>query len=378
METSSIMRTLTLIALACNLLSLGQQTHAACTAKEHVDVEGQQDCAASYAPRQGPDVPDGKCAFLSAHEISVYALLALYNSAGGTRWYNSRGWGDCESEEGICSWYGVECEAGAVIAVKLSDNNLQGVVPEAFFKNLPLLERVDLSFNKLRGALPKALWGGTQRINSLLTTLQISHNSLSGSIPNLSGLRYLTTLNLAVNRLSGALPKFPPSLFLIDLSTNMLSGQLRPDILRLPVLQTCDFSNNNLQGPLPDIPLTSKLSYLRISNNLLSGLVPPSWGSAEFLNRIDISGNALYGELSPSLYSLWRLPSNDLLTVEKNTTITSVVCGFHLDLSQTCVSGDVSSLLWSSQGGEVEGGGCFLGGTLDLRDTRTAECVALQ
>lgn len=113
------------------------------------------------------------------------ALIDIYNSTQGGSWKNNFGWG---SSLNVCDWYGVTCECELtqddcettdtnVIRLLLTDNNLNGVFPNAV---------ADLGS---------------------LETLNLSHNSLEGSLPDaISDLFFLENLYLGFNRFSGHVP----------------------------------------------------------------------------------------------------------------------------------------------------------------------------
>lgn len=57
------------------------------------------------------------------------ALVALYNATGGPDWTRNDDW---LSDKPLRDWYGITSDsAGRVIAVGLSDNGLEGVLPAA-------------------------------------------------------------------------------------------------------------------------------------------------------------------------------------------------------------------------------------------------------
>lgn len=106
-----------------------------------------------------------------------------------------------------------------------------------------------------------------------LRVLSLQNNSLSGPIPDLSGLKNLKSLFLDHNAFSGT---FPPS------------------ILTLHRLRTVDFSYNNLTGPLPTGLINiERLNYLHLEWNHFNGSVPALNQSS--LKSFNVSGNNLTG-----------------------------------------------------------------------------------
>ena len=176
------------------------------------------------------------------------ALIALYNSTGGSGWTNNDGW---DSTEPLDTWFGVTTDAnGRVTELDLSGNNLRGTVP-AQLATLTELTSLDLSGNQLRGAISPELRG-----LSHLTTLDLSANRFSGAIPpELGDLSPLTSLDLSGNQLSGAIPLELGSLARLtslDLGGNQLSGTIPDWLSDLSQLRSLYLNGNQLSGCVPD------------------------------------------------------------------------------------------------------------------------------
>lgn len=92
------------------------------------------DCAAQTA------MPEDQC----------LALVALYNSAGGSGWVDDSGW---MSSPDPCGWYGVTCSEGQVVALDLFGNNLTGTLPIEI-GSLTGLRTLTLNDNSLSGEIP--------------------------------------------------------------------------------------------------------------------------------------------------------------------------------------------------------------------------------
>ncbi|XP_024020179.1 probable inactive receptor kinase At5g67200 [Morus notabilis] len=144
----------------------------------------------------------------------------------------------------FCKWAGIQCVQSRVVRLVIQGLHLGGT----FANNT--LTRLDQ-----------------------LRVLSLQNNSLTGPIPDLSGLRNLKSLFLDRNYFSGS---FPPS------------------ILFLHRLRTVDLSYNNLTGSLPaSIANLDRLSYLRLEWNHFNGSVPPmNQSSLKFFN---VSGNNFTG-----------------------------------------------------------------------------------
>lgn len=110
--------------------------------------------------------------------------------------------------------------------------------------------------------------------NGSMIYLDLSYNSLSGSIPDSFGaMAFLQVLNLGHNRLSGNIPDSFGGLKdigVLDLSHNNLQGFIPGSLGMLSFLSDLDVSNNNLTGPIPTGGQLITFSPSRYANN--SGL----------------------------------------------------------------------------------------------------------
>ncbi|OMP03896.1 hypothetical protein COLO4_10127 [Corchorus olitorius] len=146
----------------------------------------------------------------------------------------------------FCDWQGVTCYQQKVVRLILEDLDLGGVFAPDTLSHLDQLR-----------------------------VLSLQNNSLTGPIPDLSGLINLKTLFLDHNFFTGS---FPPS------------------ILSLHRIRTLDLSYNNLTGPLPtSLASLDPLYYLRLDWNNFNGTIPPLNQSS--LKAFSISGNNLTGAI---------------------------------------------------------------------------------
>ena len=102
--------------------------------------------------------------------------MALYNATDGADWTDNINW---LSDGPLDDWYGVTTDAnGRVTTLDLSDNQLSGSIP-AQLGNLSSLERLDLSGNQLSGEIPPEL----DNLADTLTQWQFAGNQFSGCVP---------------------------------------------------------------------------------------------------------------------------------------------------------------------------------------------------
>ncbi|KAK6278283.1 hypothetical protein POUND7_018606 [Theobroma cacao] len=146
----------------------------------------------------------------------------------------------------FCDWQGVTCYEQKVVRLILEDLDLGGIFTPNTLSHLDQLR-----------------------------VLSLQNNSLTGPIPDLSGLINLKSLFLDHNFFTGS---FPPS------------------ILSLHRIRTLDLSYNNITGPIPNsLASLDRLYYLRLDWNRFNGTVPPLNQSS--LKTFSISGNNLTGAI---------------------------------------------------------------------------------
>ncbi|XP_061347518.1 probable LRR receptor-like serine/threonine-protein kinase At2g24230 [Gastrolobium bilobum] len=166
-------------------------------------------------------------------------------------------------------------ELKSIVSLNISGNSFEGSVMGVFQERL---EVVDLSRNKFQGHIPQVQHNSNYNWSHLVY-LDLSENQLSGEIfQNLNESLNLKHLNLAHNRFTRQ--KFPriemlPGLEYLNLSKTSLVGHIPDGISQLTNLDALDLSMNHLTGNI--LLLSNKhLQILDLSNNNLSGPVPPS------------------------------------------------------------------------------------------------------
>ncbi|GJR38748.1 kinase-like domain-containing protein [Tanacetum coccineum] len=157
---------------------------------------------------------------------------------------------------------------------------------------------------------------------SLLNTIYLNSNKLEDLIPSsLGNCTKLTVFSLADNRLSGKIPKQIIQLSSLsiglDLSQNSLSGSIPLDIKDLKMLNILDLSYNNLSGTITsNLGECVSLTTLKLQGNQFQGIIPSSISSLRGLEVLDMSQNNLSGKI-PQFLDKWvsleflNLSSND-------------------------------------------------------------------
>eukprot|EP00002_Diphylleia_rotans_P016664 TRINITY_DN3242_c0_g1_i2.p1 TRINITY_DN3242_c0_g1~~TRINITY_DN3242_c0_g1_i2.p1 ORF type:complete len:1755 (+),score=304.09 TRINITY_DN3242_c0_g1_i2:180-5444(+) len=266
------------------------------------------------------------------------ALMRLFTATEGQNWIDKSGWG---SSQPVCSWFGVICLQSCtilivqqnrcpIVEIKLSNNNLQGTLPNL---NVPDLTSLDIGSNHISGTLIDFHMPN-------LMNLTLAHNQLSGTIPNFVTTSNLVHLNISENLFSGNLPLLPASIKSLDISGNDGLFRVRDSLLQLfnttqgskwknhtgwleqssyctwhgiechPdctgiqfELDACplyriNLASNNLVGELPSSLVEyvfQELMEFNISNNLLTGPIPTL--NMPKLETLDLSHNMLNGTI---------------------------------------------------------------------------------
>ncbi|KAH0988644.1 hypothetical protein GBA52_000127 [Prunus armeniaca] len=263
----------------------------------------------------------------------------------------------------------------------LRNNHLHGELPP-FLKKCTQLTILDLSHNKFLGKIP--MWIGTSF--SRLAVLSLRSNQLHGHIPyKLCDLTYLQILDLANNNLSGRMPRclYKFKVMARDeispFETSIIWGATENAILVskdremkyegsvLSLAMSLDLSDNIISGEIPE-ELTSLicLQSVNLSYNLLSGRIPPKIGDMRWLESLDLSMNQLCGQIAPSMSSLTFLSvlnlsynnligeipkSTQLQSFDQSSFIGNKLCGPPLEVNCSNTNGTVPPVADQKHGG---------------------------
>lgn len=245
-----------------------------------------------------------------------------------------------------------------LLALILNNNNLSGTIqPEfdaldslkildisgnAFYGEIPLtlagcksLEIVDFSSNHLSGSLNDAMTKWTN-----LRYLSLAHNKFSANLPSwLFAFQEIEMLDFSDNQFSGFIPdinlkgalmfnktgipvRVPlgasrnvqlkisvvvadsnqssfkyilSSIVGIDLSHNLLHGEIPKGLFGLAGLEYLNLSDNFLDGQVPSLLKLQSLRALDLSHNYLSGQIPGNISSLQDLTFLNFSYNRFSG-----------------------------------------------------------------------------------
>jgi len=256
----------------------------------------------------------------------------------------------------------------------LSNNDLEGSIPSQL-GNLSNLQFLDLNNNHLEGSIPsqlgkltnlQVLYLGSAYYESANLTIDNKDHSGGQWLSNLTSLTHLhmwsiSNLNKSNSWLQmvGKLPKLRElSLRICDLSDHFIHSVSQSNFNFSTSLSILDLSENNFMSPLI-FKWVSNISFnlveLDLSFNFLEA--PPSSDYAivmKSLERLDLSGNRLKGEVCKSFMNICTLRSlnlngnnftKDLQTILHNLSSGCVRNSLQvLDLSWNGITGTLPDL----------------------------------
>ncbi|XP_019257860.1 PREDICTED: LRR receptor-like serine/threonine-protein kinase GSO1 [Nicotiana attenuata] len=235
----------------------------------------------------------------------------------------------------------------------ISFAGISGVAPNWFWDLSPEMMHFSISNNQISGEVPDLSSKFVKETN--YPTMDFSSNNFSGLVPSFSS--NLESLNLSKNKFVGSISflcKIANALFrTIDLSNNLLSGELHNCLMGFEELAILNLANNNLYGKIPNsIGSLLEIQSLQLRNNNFTGDLPTSLKNCGILQILDVGGNKLSGEIPLWIGShLTFLVVLSLRLNKFNGSIPQNLCHLNkihiLDLSQNSLSGEIP-LQWKS------------------------------
>ncbi|KAL3331991.1 hypothetical protein AABB24_032554 [Solanum stoloniferum] len=192
--------------------------------------------------------------------------------------------------------------------ISLSSCNLGPLFPK-WLQTQNSYSFLDISVASISDTMPS--W--FTKLPSMLYFLNLSYNQISGKIQDLSANNIGSiVIDLGYNNFSGPLPTFPHLVSELRVDNNKFSGSLNSICkIRYPV--TLDLSNNLLSGEIPDCwALMSVPTVLNVANNHISGSIPYSLCSSTSLSSLYVRNNNLSGQFPVSLKNCQGLKVLDL------------------------------------------------------------------
>ncbi|CAL9042495.1 unnamed protein product, partial [Musa banksii] len=191
----------------------------------------------------------------------------------------------------IPTWVGENLLSLRVLSLK--SNLFYGTIP-VHMANLTSLQVLDLSSNNLSGSIPSSLGNFSAMVEiqhdttSLLDLFNGSGSYGESIVITAKGydIQYTTILSLVTS---------------IDLSNNNLSGEIPRELTKLHGLHFLNLSKNHLGGTIPGkIGFMEQLESLDKSN-LFYGTIPVHMANLTSLQVLDLSSNNLSGSIPSSL-----------------------------------------------------------------------------
>ncbi|KAK1424853.1 hypothetical protein QVD17_20193 [Tagetes erecta] len=93
----------------------------------------------------------------------------------------------------------------------------------------------------------------------------------------------------------------------ISLKGQDLAGVLPPSLAKLPSITKIDLSYNYLNGTIPNEWASTKLEFISVTGNRLSGNIPPVLGNITTLKTLGLENNMFYGKVPAELGKLIHL-----------------------------------------------------------------------
>ncbi|KAD2805978.1 hypothetical protein R6Q59_029035 [Mikania micrantha] len=250
----------------------------------------------------------------------------------------------------------------------LANNQFSGSIPSEY-GNMQTLQALDLSNNQLNGSIPASLGQLTN-----LLWLMIGNNSLTGEIPpELGNCSSLLWLNLQNNQLSGMMPqeltnigKNPTPAFLLNREDDLVADSGECSTLKrwIPAdyqpftfvytlfnMKKCrSLWDKLLKGyaifsvciPESNIRVMKISGYIQLSENQLSGQIPPGLGSMDDFSMLHLGGNMFSGTLPVEIGEMSLVVLNvsqNRLSGRVPMLLGNLKCLRNLDLSYNNFSG---------------------------------------
>ncbi|KAJ3244101.1 hypothetical protein HDU77_010068 [Chytriomyces hyalinus] len=198
-----------------------------------------------------------------------------------------------------CDITGITCSTNnRIVRVELASTNLRGTLPD--FSKLTEMVRFRVQSNLLYGTIPSSIGSLTK-----MTLIDIGLNGLTGEIPaSISNMAALEELYIGYNKLVGGIPSsiasLAPSLRIINMADNTLTGPLPTEWGTLSLLTQLHLQDNQFTGTIPSqYGRLLNMFDFELSNNKLSGSIPSELLALPSDAYLILDGNQFSGSLAP-------------------------------------------------------------------------------
>lgn len=234
----------------------------------------------------------------SAKELN--ALKALYTSLNGNIWGDNSHWND--GDPCIHKWHGIECNvSGQIIGISFNQNGLHGVIPNIII-DLIYLRYIHITNTIFESTLPSAnnIFKVSPNVFLLpdINDIMIMNVNLKQDLSSIINIGSYTSttieiIDLSFNRLFGAMPSFAAftNLRIINLSFNDLSGNLAMLNTLSSSVYDISLQNNLFTGNIPNLNnVMNSLEYFDIRNTTVTGAIPSNLISDNFFIQLKYIG----------------------------------------------------------------------------------------
>ncbi|CAL5443190.1 unnamed protein product [Camellia sinensis] len=182
------------------------------------------------------------------------------------------------------------------------------------------------SQNKLTGEIPSSICNV-----SSLSILDLSHNNLSGAIPQCLGYssNALFVLNLRFNAFQGNIPMIfekGNQLEILNLNGNQFEGPISRSLTNCRQLKVLDLGNNKINDTFPYwLGTLPELRVLVLRSNKFHGPIDNSKPNLSFpkLRIVDLSHNKFTGHLPGRYFKIFKAMRNKTMPNEKYLSVGS-------------------------------------------------------
>ncbi|NQZ77750.1 MAG: T9SS type A sorting domain-containing protein, partial [Ekhidna sp.] len=287
-------------------------------------------------------------------ESDSLALVSLYNATDGANWTVNTNW--LEDGQNVTDWFGVTTVGDRISKIQLGNNNLSGSIPSEI-GDLSQLVTLDLNNNSISGNIPSEL--GTTNLDTLI----LSRNNLSGPIPDeLYGLTSLRRLSISQNQLSGTISPNIANLEILEYlalwDNPFTDGTIPEELWTITSLQFVFLGTSEIGGDISSFTNLTNLVEFWVDQCNVTGIVSSEIGNLRLLERLDISDNAMSGNIPEQITDLSNLQvieieNNNFSDLPNLTTLENItslnVSGNNFDFADLEPNATIDGFIYSPQ-----------------------------